>query len=71
MKEARNICLDKVSLLTVKDPIKNVLNVALTEKYQVTKINFKMDDVNMPDKIHFHKQTNEVLYHDLLHSTLS
>ena len=36
MKEARKICSDKVSLLTVKDPAKNVLNVSLTEKYQVT-----------------------------------
>ena len=71
MKEARKIFPNKVSLLTVKHPTKNVLNVSLTKKYQVTEINFKMDNANMPDKINFHKQTNEVLYHDLLHSTLS
>jgi molecular chaperone DnaK (HSP70) len=30
-----------------------------------------MDQINVPDKIHFHKKTSEVLYYDLLHSTLN
>ena len=71
MKEARKISSYKVSLLIVKHPTKDVLNVALKEKYRVTEINFKTNNVNMSDKIHFHKQTNEVLYHNLLCSTLS
>ena len=30
-----------------------------------------MDNVNMPDKIRFHKQTNGVLYHDLMRFVLN
>lgn len=30
-----------------------------------------MDQINVPDKVNFHKKTSEVLYSDLLHSTLS
>ena len=31
----------------------------------------RMDQLNVPDKIHFHKQTNEIIYNDLLQSTLN
>ena len=30
-----------------------------------------MDQINVPEKIHFHKKTSEVLYFDLLQSTLN
>ena len=30
-----------------------------------------MDQISVPDKIHFHRKTREVLYHDLLQSILS
>lgn len=38
---------------------------------KVSKIKIKMDQINMPDKIHFHKQYSEVLYSDLIQTTLS
>ena len=30
-----------------------------------------MEQINVPNKVKFHKQTSKVLYYDLLHSTLS
>lgn len=60
-----------MSLLIVKDPTKNVLNFALTEEEKVTEVKMKMDKVNRPDKILFHKQTNEMIYYDLLHMSLN
>ena len=62
---------DKMSLLTVKDPTRNVLNFVLTEEEKVTEVKTQMDKVNILDKILFHKQTNEMLYYDLLHMSLN
>ena len=60
-----------MSLLTVKDPTRNVLNFALTEEEEVTEVKIQTDKVNIPDKILFHKQTSEMLYYDLLHMSLN
>ena len=60
-----------MSLLTVKDTTKNVLNFALTKEEKATEVKIQMDKVNIPDKILFHKQTNEILYYDLLHMSLN
>ena len=60
-----------MSLLIVKDPTRNVLNFALTEEEKVTKVKIQMDKVNILDKILFRKQTNEMLYYDLLHMSLN
>ena len=60
-----------MSLLTVKDPTRNVLNFALTEEEKVAEVKIQMDKVNIPDKILFHKQTNEMFYYDLLHMSLN
>ena len=71
LKEVRNISSDKMSLLIVKDPTRIVLNFALIEEEKVTKVKIQMDKVNIPDKILFHKKTNEMLYYDLLHMSLN
>ena len=71
MKEAKKDSPNKWSLLTIKEPTKNVLNIALAEEDKVVEMKLKMDQISVSDKIHFHKQTSEVLYHDLLQSILS
>ena len=38
---------------------------------KMAKVNITMDKVNVPDKIHFHKQVSDVLYSDLLSSFLN
>ena len=60
-----------MSLLTVKDPNWNVLNFPLTEEEKVTEVKIQMAKVNIHDKILFHKQTNEMIYYNLLHMSLN
>ena len=59
-----------MSLLTVKNLTRNVLNFALTEEEKVTKVKIMMDKVNILDKILFHKQTNKIIYYVLLHMSV-
>ena len=60
-----------MSLLTVKDPTRNVLNFVLTEDEKVTGVKIQMDKVNILDQILFHKKTNDMLYYDLLHMSIN
>ena len=71
IKDVRKDTPNKVSMLTIKEPTQNVLNIALVEDDKVVEIKLRMDKISVPDKIHFHRQTSEVLYHDLLQSILS
>ena len=71
MKEVRKSSTNKLSLHTIKEPTKNVLNISLAEKEKVVEMKLRMDQISVPDKIHFHKKTSEVLYHDILQSILS
>jgi hypothetical protein len=56
----RNLSQEKVSLITVKDPKKNTLNIAMIEEDKVYEVKIRMDQVNGPDQINFHKQALEV-----------
>ena len=71
MKEVRKASPNKLSLLTIKELTKNVLNIAFIEEEKVAEMKLRMDQISVPDKIHFHRKTSEVLYHDLLQSILS
>ena len=55
----------------MKEPTKNVLNISLGEEDKVVEMNLRMDQISVPNKIHFHRQTTEVLCHGLLQSILS
>ena len=65
MKEVRKASPNKLSLLTIKELTKNVLNIAFIEEEKVAEMKLRMDQISVPDKIHFHRQTSEILYHDL------
>ena len=71
MKGVRKASPNKLSLLTIKEPTKNVLNISLVEEEEFIEMKLRMDQISVPDKIHFHRKTNKVLYHDLLQSILS
>ena len=66
MKEVRKATPNKLSLLTIKEPTKNVLNISLEEEDAVVEKKLRMDQISVLDQIHFHRQTSEILYHDLL-----
>ena len=71
MKEVRKASSNKLSLLTIKEPTKNVLNISLAEEDKVVEMKLIMDQISVPDKIHFHRKTSEVFYRDLWKSILS
>ena len=71
MQEVRKASPNKLSLLTIKEPTKNDLNIALEEEEKVAEMKLRMDKISVLDKIHFRMQTIEVLYHDLLQLILS
>ena len=71
MKEVRKATPNKLSLLTIKEPTQNVLNISMVEEDKVAMMKLRVDQISVPDQIHFHRKTREVLYHDLLQSILS
>ena len=65
MKRVRKASPNKLSLLTIKEPTKNVLNIFLEKEDKATEMKLRMDQISVPNKIHFHRKTSEVLYHDI------
>ena len=43
----------------------------MAEEDKVVEMKLKMDQISVPNKIHFNRQTSEVLYHDIFQSILS
>lgn len=71
LTETRKVSQEKMSLITVREPSNSTLNIVVAEENKVSEIKIKMDQINVPDQIHFHMQTSEVLYLGLSHSTLN
>ena len=68
--KVRNILDKEVSLVTVKDHVKNKLNLVVTTQNRVTEMRLNLQKIPVPDKIHLHKQTREAIYTDLMKATL-
>ena len=66
LDEERKLSQEKVYLITVKGLKQSTLNLAITEYDKSSKIKIKMDQINVPTKVHFHRKTSEVLYADIL-----
>lgn len=62
---------DKDSFVTIKDTQKNVSNIAVVDQNNVSDMRITLDQLNVPDNIHFHNQTNEIIHTNLLQSTLN
>jgi len=57
--------------MTVRDSATGSLSLALTYENKVFEVHLDMDQISIPDKIWFHKQSSEVLYADLTKETLA
>ena len=68
--EVRKISNQDVSLISVRDYVQNTMNLALATKNEVTKVKMNLDDIPIPDMIHLHKQTGDILFTHLLKVTL-
>lgn len=62
---------EKTSLMIVRDAIIGSLSLALSDEHKVYELRIDMNQLSVPDKIWFHKQTSEVLYVDLAKETLA
>ena len=56
--------------MTVKDHVKNTLNLTVATHDIVSEMRLNLQKKTVPKKIHLHKQTGEMIYTDLLKSTL-
>ena len=68
--EVRNICNQDVSLVSVRDYVQNTLNLALAIKNKVVEVKMNLDDIPIPDMIHLHKQTWDILFTHFLKITV-
>ena len=68
--EVRKYCGKKVSLVSVRDHKHNTLNLSIASRNKVGKMRINLDDILVPDMIHLHKQTGDIIHTDFLKSTL-
>ena len=59
-----------MSLISIKDHSENTLNLALENKNKVAEMKMDLENIPIPDMIHLHKKTCDVLFTDLLKATL-
>ena len=59
-----------VSLVTVKDHSQNTLNLEIETKNKVVEMKMSLDNIPILDMIHLHKQTEDIIYTDMLKEIL-
>jgi hypothetical protein len=64
--EVENISHHKSSLFTVRDVEKKTSNIVVAYEEKVSDIKMKCENISAPDKVKFHRNTNEMLYSDYL-----
>ena len=69
--EVRNISDQDVSLVSVRDYIQNTLNLALASTNTVAEVKINLDDIPIPNMIHLHKKTRDILFTHLMKITLA
>ena len=68
--EVIEISNQDVSLVLVGDYVQNTLNLALATKNSVVEVKMNLDDIPIPDMIHLHKKTWDILFTHFLKITL-
>ena len=68
--EVRKIYSQDVSLFTVRYYSRNTLNFSLATKNRVAKMKMNLENICIPDMIHLHKQTGDIIFTDMLKATL-
>jgi len=55
-----------VQLQSARDPEANTLKLGVARGKKASELKIALDQVNLPDKINFHKKSSEILYAELL-----
>jgi hypothetical protein len=64
--EVEIISQHKYSLLTVRDVKKRTFNIEVAKDDKVSEINIRYANISAPNKVKFHKNTNDMLYSNYL-----
>ena len=60
--EVIKISNQDVSLVSVRDYSQNTLNLALETKNRVVEMEMDLENIPIPDMIHLHKKTRDILF---------
>ena len=66
----RNISSKDIYLVTVTDHAKNTLKLPVATKNKIVEMRLNLENIPVPNMIHLHKQTWDVIYNNLLKYTL-
>jgi len=69
-EEVRQFPKPDVTLKTVRDHAKDNLSLAMNIGNKVSEVNVNLEKTPTTDIIHFHRETNDIIYTRLLKSTL-
>ena len=68
--EVTKISSKDVSLVTIRDHNQDTFNLEIETKNKVAEMKMILENIPIPDMIHLHKQTRDIIYTDLLKETL-
>jgi hypothetical protein len=68
--EVEKVSQQKASLFVVRDIESRTFDIAITEEDKVFEIKIKYENISPPDKVKFHKKTNDLLYSNYLSLSL-
>jgi hypothetical protein len=68
--EVENISQHQSSLFIVRDVEKRAFNIEVVDEEKVFEIKIRYDNISAPEKVKFHKNTNDMLYSDYLSLSL-
>ena len=66
----RKLSNQDVSLVTIRDQTKSTLNFAVTTGNKVAEMRMNLKNIPTTDMIHLHREIGDIIYTDLLKSTL-
>ena len=69
-EEVRQLPKPDVTLKTVRDHAKDTLSLAMAVGNKVSEVNVNIEKIPTTDIIHFHRETNDIIYIRFLKSTL-
>ena len=62
--QVRKFTDQQLSLISTRDIERNTLNFAVLSDEKVSKMEFRLDKISVPDKIQLHRKNGDILYSD-------
>ena len=68
--EVRKLSSQDISLVTIRDQAKNTLNLVVTTENKMAETRMNLKNILTTDILHIHREIGDIIYTDLLKSTL-